>query len=104
MDRFIEIDLISITYSEDAIGQQVPESEQVRALGGVMYSASRQEWQAAAQAGLNPEFMVFLRDSADYEGEVIAEVDNVRYEIYRTYLTKNGGIELYLRKSAGVST
>ena len=48
--------------------------------------------------------MVFLRDRADYEGESVAEIDGVRYEIYRTYLTNDGGIELYLKKSAGVST
>lgn len=104
MDRFIEIDLVKITYTTDEIGQQVGEEETIRAVGGALYSASRQEWQAAAQAGLNPECMVFLRDRADYEGESVAEIDGARYEIYRTYLTNDGGIELYLKKSAGVST
>lgn len=103
MDRFIEIDLIKISYMTDEIGQQVGEEETLRAVGGALFSVTRQEWQAAAQAGLSPECMVLLRDYADYEGEVVAEIDGVRYEIYRTYLTSDGGIELYLKRPAGVS-
>ena len=41
MDRFIEIDLVKITYTTDEIGQQVGEEETIRAVGGALYSASR---------------------------------------------------------------
>ena len=103
MDRFIEIDLIKTSYAKDSIGQQVKTGETIRPLGGVLYSITRDEWRSAAQAGLNPECMVLLRDSADYEGEEIAEIDGIRYGVYRTYLTNDGGIELYLRKNIGVN-
>lgn len=38
----------------------------------------------------------------DYAGETLAELDGVRYGIYRTYLGKNETIELYLERKAGV--
>lgn len=104
MERLVDLSLITTSYTKDAIGQQVSNGETSRDLVGSMYSISRQEWTAAAQTGLNPECMVFLRDSADYEGEELAELDGTRYVIYRTYLTDDGGIELYLRRNVGVNT
>lgn len=38
----------------------------------------------------------------DYNGERIAELDGVRYGIYRTYLAQNEFIELYLERKAGI--
>ena len=38
----------------------------------------------------------------DYNGETIAELNGVRYSVYRTYLGKNETIELYLERKAGV--
>lgn len=104
MERLADISLIKTSYTKDEIGQQVATDEATRTLVCSLYSVSRQEWHAAAQAGLNPECMAFLTDSADYEGEEIAEIDGTRYGIYRTYLTDDGGIELYLRKNVGVNT
>ena len=103
MERLVDITLVKTSYMKDAIGQQVKTDGATRTLVCTLYSISRQEWQAAAQAGLNPECMAFLRDGADYEGEDIAEIDSVRYGVYRTYMTDDGGIELYLRKNVGVS-
>ena len=104
MERLADISLIKTSYTKDEIGQQVKADGATRTLVCSIYSVSRQEWHAAAQAGLNPECMAFLTDSADYEGEEIAEIDGIRYGIYRTYLTNDGGIELYLRKNIGVNT
>lgn len=104
MERLADIDLIKTSYEKDAIGQQVETGEATRTLVCSLFSVSRQEWQAAAQAGLNPECMAFLRDSADYADEDIAELGGVRYVIYRTYHTEDGGIELYMRKTVGANT
>ena len=104
MERLTDLDLIKTQYETDAIGQQVEAGEATRTLVCTLFSISRQEWAVAAQTGLNPECMAFLHDSADYEGETIAEIGGTRYGIYRTYLTDDGGIELYLRRNAGVNT
>lgn len=104
MERLTDIKLIKTSYVKDSIGQQTKAGEATRTLVCTLYSISRQEWQAAAQAGLNPECMAFLRDYADYKCEETAEIDGTRYGVYRTYLTDDGGIELYLRRNTGVNT
>ena len=103
MDRVTDIDLIAITYITDSIGQRVADSETKRTLAGVLDSVSRQEWSDAAQTELRPEFRFYLKDSDDYEGEEIAELNGTRYDIYRTYLTRDGGIDLYLSRRTGVN-
>lgn len=101
MDRVSEIRLIKANIKEDVIGQRVTDGETARELVCTVNGITRQEWAAAAQAGLNPECMAYLKESGDYEGEEVAELGGVRYSIYRTYLTGDGGIELYLRRKAG---
>lgn len=101
MDRLADITLISITYETDQIGQRIQSEEATRTLICTLHSITRMEWQSAAQQGLQPECMVKLSSSDDYEGELIAKMNNVRYSIYRTYMTEDGGIELYLRKDVG---
>ena len=39
----------------------------------------------------------------DYEGEELAEIDGVRYGVYRTYLGSNESIELYLERKTGAT-
>ena len=104
MERLADISLINTTHQTDAIGQQLEEEEVARTLLATLHGISRQEWSMAAQTGLNPEGMAFLRDSADYEGEVLLELNGDRYSIYRTYPTDDGGIELYYRKNVGVNS
>lgn len=101
MERVADIQLIKPEYRRDSIGQRIGNGESVRELICTINGISREEWSAAAQAGLNPECMAFLRDSEDYEGEELAQLNGVRYAIYRTYLTGDGGIELYLRRNTG---
>lgn len=103
MERLTDLNLIKITHEVDSIGQNVETGEATRTLVCTLFSISRQEWATAAQAGLNPECMAYLHDSADYEGETIAEIGGTRYGIYRTYLADDGGIELYLRRNVGVN-
>lgn len=101
MERLIDIDLVRISYKKDSIGQQVEESVITNSLVGKMYSVTRLEWMNASQLGLQPEMTVKLANEEDFSGETYADVKGVRYTIYRTYLTNDGGIELYLRKDTG---
>ena len=103
MDRVIDVKLVATKFTKDNLGQQVNDGETVRELVGTQFGISRQEWATAAQTGLNPECAVKLADESDWEGETIAEINGVRYAIYRTYPTNDGGIELYLRKNVGVN-
>lgn len=100
VDRSKILTLIGVTYTADSIGQQIPKETPREVYCGVS-SVSASEWFKAGRAGLKPEYRVTMFAS-DYQGEQIAELDGVRYGIYRTYLGGNETIELYLERKAGV--
>ena len=100
MDKSRKLTLIGETYIKDSIGQLLP-TETRRNVYCNISSVSASEWFDAGKQGLNAQYraVVFVYD---YQGEIVAELDGVRYGIYRTYLGKNEMIELYLEKKAGV--
>lgn len=100
MDKSRVLLLISKQYAADAIGQQVP-IETAREVFCNITSVSASEWFAAGKAGLNPEYRATMF-AFDYKGEQLAELEGIRYGVYRTYLGKNEEIELYLERKAGV--
>ena len=54
---------------------------------------------AAWQAKGN-ELQVILAHDFEYGGERLCELDGVRYDILRTYITEADGIELTLQRAA----
>lgn len=100
MDKSRVLTLIGVTYAADSIGQLIPQ-ETRRDVFCNLSSVSASEWFEAGRAGLNAEHRatMFVHD---YAGEELAELDGVRYGIYRTYLGRNETIELYLERKAGV--
>lgn len=63
-------------------------------------SVTQTEWFEGGRNGLNPEYRLTMF-VGDYEGEQVCELNGVRYTIYRTYITKNDLIELYVEKRKG---
>ena len=100
MDRSRILTLIEDAYKPDALGQLIP-TETRRYVYCNLSSVSASEWFDGGRAGLNPEYRATMF-VYDYRGERIAELDGVRYGIYRTYLAQNEFIELYLERKAGV--
>lgn len=94
------IDLVSVTYTTDTIGQKV-KKETTATVPATVTSISRAEWTAAGQLGLTPSFVVTVF-SGDYAGETSCGLDGVRFAIYRTYSRDDGYTELYLERQAGV--
>ncbi len=107
MERLGDITFITTEYVRDAIGQEREVEVGKGPFCVAVNSISRQEWTAAGQQGLKPACMLRLPDSDDYSGETTIKVENCpgvkpgRYSVYRTYLTDDGGIELYIREDAG---
>ena len=64
-------------------------------------SVSASEWFDGGRNGLNPEirFRMFV---GDYQGEKIIRYGLTEFAVYRTYVTRNGVIELYCEKRQGV--
>lgn len=102
MNRAITIDLITRKYTTDTMGQKVY-TETKNTVYGTLSSISRAEWVSYSQTGrqgLVPAYTV-TTFFGNYSGESIAEIDGVRYGIYRTYERDDEQIELYLEKKAG---
>lgn len=100
MDKSIILTLISTDYKTDSIGQLVP-IEKRKDIYCNISSVNSSEWFEAGRNGLNAEYRATMF-AFDYHGEQIAELDGVRYGIYRTYLAHNESLELYLERKAGV--
>ena len=65
-------------------------------------SVTQKEFFEAGRNGLNPsyKFIVFF---ADYEDEPIVEYHGNQYSVYRTYLTKNDKLEIYVERKGGTN-
>ena len=63
-------------------------------------SIGQAEVYQAMGAGLNPELKIILAHDFEYGGERLCELDGVRYDILRTYITEADGIELTLQRAA----
>lgn len=100
MARDHVVTLISISYSKDALEQQVP-TETGREVFCQQHSISQSEFFDAGRNGLHPQHKLTVFEG-DYQGETVAELDGVRYSIYRTFQGKGDFIELYLGRKAGV--
>lgn len=99
MDRSRVLSLISASYTADEIGQRVA-VETSRDVFCNVQSVSRAEFYAGGEAGLRPSYVATVF-RYDYDGEQVAELDGVRYSIYRTYERQDEQIELYLEPRKG---
>ena len=64
-------------------------------------SVGQNEFFSAAQAGLKAEYKIVVWID-DYDNEVYVKIGDRNYDIYRTFMRKDGKIELYLGKKIGV--
>ena len=90
------VDLITVSPEAGGVGLEPTESK--RTVYCTVKSIGQQEAYLAMGQGLNPELKVILAHDFEYEGEGLCELDGVRYEILRTYITETDGIELTLQR------
>lgn len=100
MDKSNIVTLVKKEYVQDDIGA-FKATETSRDIYCNISSVSGVEWMDAGRNGINAQYKITVFEY-DYEGEEIAELNGVRYGIYRTYIGKNENLELYLEKKAGV--
>jgi SPP1 family predicted phage head-tail adaptor len=89
-----------ITVSPEAAGVGTEPTETKRTVPCTIKSIGQQEAYLAMGQGLNPELKVILAHDFEYEGERMCELDGVKYDILRTYITETDGIELTLQRVA----
>lgn len=99
MDRSNECYLIAETRTQDAYGvEQVQQTE--RHVFCNVSSVTQREWFEGGRIGLNPEYRMTMF-SYDYAGEQLLKFNGIIYSIYRTYITDNDEIELYVQRKQG---
>ena len=89
-----------IAVNPEATGVGMDPAETKREVFCTVKSIGQQEAYLAMGQGLNPELKVILAHDFEYEGERLADMDGVRYDILRTYVTETDGIELTLQRVA----
>ena len=88
-----------ITVSPEAAGVGTEPAETKRSVPCTVRSIGQQEAYLAMGQGLNPELKVILAHDFEYEGERLAELNGVRYDIFRTFAGETDGIELTLQRA-----
>lgn len=101
MDRSNTIDLIAISQTQDSNLAWV-DTEESRTVYCNIQSVTQSEFFEAQRNDMRAVYKVTMF-YADYEGEQIAELDGVRYSIYRTYRKRNDELELYLQETNGAT-
>lgn len=95
------VDLIKTAYTADSIGQQVA-TETRTTVPATVTSATRNEWVSAGQNNYRAD-LVATTPLINYSGERIAEVDGVRYAVYRVFRDEDTDlVELYMQEEGGV--
>ena len=101
MDKTETLILEKAAYKKDTINQMVPDGVNRREIFCTALNLKRSEWADAGRLGLKTVGCVTVW-ADEYEGETVAVLDGVRYEVYRTYGPNSDEIELYLEERAGV--
>lgn len=98
MMRANVLDLITVNPEAAGVGTEPAETK--RTVYCTVRSIGQQEAYLAMSQGLNPELKVIMAHDFEYEGERLCELDGVKYDILRTYITETDGIELTLQRAA----
>ena len=92
--------LISETFTQDDIGQEIPTTQELMRWCAELPITSNERSNAGLD-GIKSELSLMV-ESEGYDNEVLVKYNNAKYAIYRTYPRSDGVTELYLAKKAGV--
>lgn len=95
------IELVTVTRTQDEYGVWRT-SETTKKIYCQVDSVTQSEFFEAGRNGLNPEFR-FTVFFGDYSNEPIVIYKDKRYAVYRTYLTRNDRLELYVERKGGTN-
>lgn len=94
-----EVTLISQTYEQDEIGNQIPVESETTVLCGKR-SVGRSEFYNAAANGMRPELVLVIH-GYEYHDEKVVRFEGAKYNVVRSYATTFEEIELTCEKVIG---
>ncbi len=97
MVRADVIGLVTETRSAHGVHEAITET--VREVLAEIRSVTRSEYYTALNAGIHPEMVFKLTLDADYQGEHFLRFRGQKWRVVRTYLTRDGGIEITAERS-----
>lgn len=99
MNLVEKIGLISIEYTQDDLGEWI-ETEVKTDVFATVQSVTMYEFYEAGREGMKPgyRFHVWM---TEYDDQELVEYKDKRYRVYRTYIRKDGRIELYVNEQKG---
>lgn len=99
MNLVEKIGLISIEYTQDELGEWV-EKEEKTDVFAIVQSVTMYEFYEAGREGMRPDYRFHVW-MTEYNDQELVEYKGKRYRIYRTYIRKDGRIELYVNEQKG---
>lgn len=81
------IRLFKVEVVQDELLNSIKRESQPRKVYANKFSVSRAEFDSAGNQGIKPD-LAYQLNSIDYQGELKALVDDVKYDVYRT--SENG--------------
>jgi hypothetical protein len=88
-----------ITEQESAHGVHAPVERTERMVYCQIRSVTRSEFYTALNAGIQPEYVFVLAVAEEYQGERHVRYRDQIFDVVRTYVTEEDGIELTVRRS-----
>jgi SPP1 family predicted phage head-tail adaptor len=92
-------DLLSITTTQDALGQFIRTEESTTVFCSEL-SITRAEFNTAGQLGHKPDILLIV-DGESYSQEQYIEYEKIKYTIYKTFRRADGFTELYCEIRGG---
>lgn len=97
--RFTLVKLIKQEIDISPIGEQVVRKN-ITEVYGLITSVTSEEWFNAHRNDINARYSVRVH-AFEYKGQELAEIDGIKYRIYRTYESGVDYIELKLEQKVG---
>lgn len=94
-----KIKLIAQAYDKNTLGEMVP-TETASTVWADIQSASGTAWSEAGVLGIKADLTAYM-PVVNYGGQKVADIDGVRYAVYRTYRTDADEVQLYLQEEVG---
>lgn len=99
MKRMTVSDVCGLIEKSLPKGVHEAKTETVREVFCEVTSVGRSEFYAAYNMGMQPEYVLKLADMYEYRDETELMFRGKRYNVIRTYVTPDGGIELTIQRS-----
>ena len=100
MDRSNVVNLVTFPFTTNEQGVRIKGEAIKRRVFCHIDSVTGAEYFNGGQTGIRPQYRITMF-RFDYQGEEVVELDGELFTVYRTYISRNDNIELYVERRKG---